>query len=297
MACVLVQIAVGDNAGATKLVELPLPLTHANLLDAARKKFKSVTKQSRLFDGVSGAEIEVGCEEVTLMSGAKVICSRKAGWKGAERLRESHAAETPAMAADLEPSSSGEAAVLAAWASPRAEERATVPPLQLQFVSFSYDRGQPNDTLANLNARSLPNPGKAAKGRTGLDRRLAREVLATPGAAELCEALQQEVLQQLQRLAESGHSPSAPVRVGVGCDRGRHRSVAVAEVPPRLIVELCLLAFSSSASPANFILLSEHPARSTRTLAGGDGAAGAAVREGALRPQPARAGGAAQGGR
>ena len=48
-----------------------------------------------------------------------------------------------------------------------------MPPLQLQFVSFSYDGGQPRDTLANVNARVLPNPGRAAKGRTGLDKLLA----------------------------------------------------------------------------------------------------------------------------
>ena len=72
-ACALVQIAVCDNTVATKPVELPLPLTHANLLDAARKKFKSVTRQSRLFDGVSGTEIEAGCSDVTLASGAKVV--------------------------------------------------------------------------------------------------------------------------------------------------------------------------------------------------------------------------------
>ena len=58
-----------------------------------------------------------------------------------------------------------------------------MPPLQLQLMSFSYDRGQPHETLANLNARVLPNPGKAAKGRTGLDRRIAKEVLAAPGAS------------------------------------------------------------------------------------------------------------------
>ena len=106
-----------------------------------------------------------------------------------------------------------------------------MPPLQLQLMSFSYDRGQPHETLVNVNARVLANPGKAAKGRTGLDRRLAKEVLAAPGASELCERVVDETLQQLRLLAMAVNEPPpvAPVRIGVGCDRGRHRSVAVAE--------------------------------------------------------------------
>ena len=231
----VVQLAVCDRPDATKPVELPLPITHLALLDAARKKFKSVSKQSRFFDGVSGIEIEVGCADVEL-AGSKVVCSSKAGWRGADRLRmRSSETNLASLAAESPPASAGSSLqptepMAAAWASPRAEERATVPPVQVQFVSFSYDHGQPRDTLANLNARSLPNPGRAAKGRTGLNRRLAREVLATAPAAELCERLVQEALRQLRLLAAAADaSPPGPLRLGVGCDRGLHRSVAVAE--------------------------------------------------------------------
>ena len=97
------------------------------------------------------------------------------------------------------------ATAVAAWASPRAEVRSSAPPLQLQLVSFSYERGQPRDTLANLNARVLPNPGRSARGRTGLDRRLARDVLATPGATELCEKLE-AALRKLIGLVPADHS-------------------------------------------------------------------------------------------
>lgn len=230
----LVQIALCDNAAASKPVEVPLPLTHAALLELARKKYKGVTKQSRLFDGVSGAEIISGAIDVELAAGGKIVCSGKAGWKGAERLRieaadGTAAAEASVDVAEQEPSSCDSGAV-AQWASPRAEDRASAPPVTLQFVSFSYDRGQPHDTLTNLNARVLHNPGRAAKGLTGLDRRLAREVLATKGAVDMCEELVQEALRQLQRLSmATDERPPSPVRLGVGCDRGRHRSVALAE--------------------------------------------------------------------
>ena len=99
----IVQVALCDNACVTKPAEVPLPLTHAVLLDAARRKFKTVSKQSRLFDGVSGSEIEVGCTNVQLASGAKVVCSGKAGWKGAERLRAALLnAGVPAMGTESE---------------------------------------------------------------------------------------------------------------------------------------------------------------------------------------------------
>lgn len=188
-----VQFATTDNAFFKRL-EVPLPLTHEALLDVARKKFKSVTKQSRLYDGASGEEITAGAVDVELATGAKVMVSAKAGWKGAERLRDLFAVEASPAAADAAhadfPAADGapssvddEPSRLGAGAGPHT--------VRLQLVSFAYDQGQPHDTAANINARGLPNPGKAAMGRTGLEKRLAKEVLASHGAAELCERVVQ----------------------------------------------------------------------------------------------------------
>ena len=153
----IVQLAMCDKPDSMKPVELSLPLTHLNLLEAVRKKYKAATRQSRLFDGVSGAEIEEGCTDVELAS-SKVVVSGKTGWKGADRLRAAREAGSGSPSAsdesvpvsvaavESEPVGSGRTTSVAAWASPRAEERATVPPVQVQFVSFSYDRGQPRDT-------------------------------------------------------------------------------------------------------------------------------------------------------
>ena len=81
-----VEIATTDNA-FFKLLEVPWPLTHRSLIDAAQKKFKNVTKQSRMFDGISGEELLAADAAVELAPGAKIMVSGKAGWKGAERLR------------------------------------------------------------------------------------------------------------------------------------------------------------------------------------------------------------------
>jgi hypothetical protein len=296
MDALLVQFALCDNASVTKPVEVPLPLTHATLIAVASKKFKAVTRQSRLFDGVSGEEILPSDHAVELETGDKVVCSGKAGWKGAERLRgnlQAAQARQAVLPAEL-PAPEGEPgdcsgsrpaeavrvcaaeSRVAAWASARVEERATVAPLQLQLVSFSYDRGPPRDTLVNLNARVLPNPGKSAKGRTGLDKRLAREVLCAIGASELCERVAQEALNQLHQLASIADGPwPTPVRVGVGCDRGLHRSVAVAEAATALLARKAEKARSGRNRPGLEALLrgvelldAEHRGLVSRTHAG-----------------------------
>ena len=292
----LVEIATTDNA-FFKPLEVPLPLTHGTLLDAARKKFKHVSKQSRLYDAISGDEVKANGAEVELAPGAKIIVSGKAGWKGAEHLRAERAArELPAAAPGDDLSASGDRE------PPSSGARRAMPLLRLQLVSFAYDQGQPRGTVANINARGLPNPGKAAMGRTGLDKRLAREVLASqtqiphptlnltasplnspktqgstatlpppstqvlasPGAAELCERVVQEVLRQIQiHAAAADYTAGADVdaseppllRVGVGCDRGLHRSVALAEAATARLVRKAEHARSGRNSPGLEVLL------------------------------------------
>ena len=264
-----VEIATTDNA-FFKLLEVPLPLTHRSLLDAAQKKFRSVTKQSRLFDGISGEEL-VADAVVELARGAKIMVSGKSGWKGAEWLRAERAAK------GLPAADSGAVAPLADDREPEnLSARRVAAPLRLQLVSFSYDLGQPPDTKANIDARGLLNPGKAAMGRTGLDKRLAKEVLASAGAGELCEQIIHEALHQVQDYYETtadgggGASTedglaaveagadagsSAYVRVGVGCDRGLHRSVALAEAATARLVRKAEHARSGRNCPGLEVLL------------------------------------------
>ena len=341
----LVQLATTDNA-FFKPLEVPLPLTHAAILDVARKKFKTVTKQSRLFDGVSGEEIAAGAADVELAAGAKIMVSGKVGWKGADRLRAERQAEADAVrsagpdASATTPSSPGARSPAAGSPAMRPELAPGLPLLRLQLVSFAYDEGQPHDTATNLNARALPNPGKAARGRTGLDKRLAREVLASHGAAELCERLVQEALQQVQlhfisaggaadaagaptpgpsinwdfdldaeapagtaagsTAAAEAHTDAAAggrasggglplLRVGVGCDRGLHRSVALAEAATARLVRKAEHARSGRNSPGLEALLRrvrlvEADHRELARARDADGVAGGGVELEAARP-------------
>ena len=66
-----------------------------------------------------------------------------------------------------------------------------------------------------LNARKVQNPG--ARGSTGLHKKVRQAVFADPKARQLVE---QGVLLVIEA--------AAPFHLAVGCERGRHRSVAIA---------------------------------------------------------------------
>ena len=76
----IVQMATADAPAKSHPVEVSRPLTRVKLLDAGKKKFRTVSKLSRIYDGVSGAELTAA--EVTL-SGQTVVFSGKGGWRGA----------------------------------------------------------------------------------------------------------------------------------------------------------------------------------------------------------------------
>lgn len=82
----VVQMITSDRVGGGTLpVEVVGPMTAQSLTGAAAKKFKAVNKQSRVYHGLTGAELtgELSLQE---LQGAFVVFSGKAGWKGAARL-------------------------------------------------------------------------------------------------------------------------------------------------------------------------------------------------------------------
>ena len=226
----IVQLATSDQPALAKPARMQLPITRQSLLEAARRKYRNVSKHSRVYDGVSGEEL---VDDEAALRPTLVVLSGRAGWGGAECLQ--HRKATSAAVGNEAGEAAPDAPPIPTYCTPE---------LQLQLVSFSYDRGQPPGVAATVNARHLRNPGPSAKGRTGLDRRLATEVLATSGAGELCARVVQESLRALAQAA-AGRSPSggdaAPtlVRVGVGCDRGLHRSVAIVEAANGMIARGC----------------------------------------------------------
>ena len=73
----------------------------------------------------------------------------------------------------------------------------------------------------------ISNPSSSSrKGRTGLDRRLRKEVMATPGAEKL---VNEAVARILRDVASSTPNESVSERYGFRCAMGKHRSVSIAE--------------------------------------------------------------------
>mmetsp|Transcript_120429 Transcript_120429/g.239678 ORF Transcript_120429/g.239678 Transcript_120429/m.239678 type:complete len:369 (-) Transcript_120429:486-1592(-) len=90
---VIQMVTCGGVGGETIPVEVKGPITAQSLTAAAAKKFKSVTKQSRVYHGVTGEEL-TGEVLVESLRGAFVVFSAKSGWKGAARLAALHNAGT-----------------------------------------------------------------------------------------------------------------------------------------------------------------------------------------------------------
>lgn len=89
----VVQMVTFDRVGCdTVPVEValtcsePLSTSADSIVAAAAKKFKSITKQSRAYHGLTGVEL-IGDVSLDHFKGAFVVLSGKGGWKGAERIR------------------------------------------------------------------------------------------------------------------------------------------------------------------------------------------------------------------
>lgn len=103
-------------------------------------------------------------------------------------------------------------------------------PLRLTctVLSFGFKYGIPVDADMVADARFLPNPywDETLRPLTGLDERVAADVLGRPGAEEFVASYE-----ELVRIVTDGYLREGKryVTVAVGCTGGKHRSVAIAE--------------------------------------------------------------------
>ncbi len=103
------------------------------------------------------------------------------------------------------------------------------PSFQVFITSFSFKRGIPPYLDMVLDARGLPNPHYVEDLRhlTGMDERVSSYVLSSSEAQSFIRKLCDFVLFSVEQLKADGR---VHVSLGVGCTGGVHRSVAVAEV-------------------------------------------------------------------
>jgi len=100
--------------------------------------------------------------------------------------------------------------------------------LRVTVVSFGFKYGLPVDADSVTDVRFLPNPHWVPELRplTGLDPRVAANVLAQPGATDLVDGVA-----GLITLARPGYLREGKFHAtaAIGCTGGKHRSVALAE--------------------------------------------------------------------
>ncbi len=105
-----------------------------------------------------------------------------------------------------------------------------------RVMSFGFRYGIPLDADLVFDVRYLPNPHFVPELRphTGRDADVARFVLERPETEQLLTSVSQLLLPLLPRYADEG---KAVLTVAIGCTGGRHRSVAIAEVLSRRLVD------------------------------------------------------------
>jgi UPF0042 nucleotide-binding protein len=105
---------------------------------------------------------------------------------------------------------------------------ATVRDTDVHVESFGHLHGAPGDYDLLIDLRDFlrdPHTSPQMRQSTGRDLATRVHVLATPGAVALAGYLVGTALALLDSLGRS-----RPVRIGLACAGGRHRSVALAEV-------------------------------------------------------------------
>ena len=102
---------------------------------------------------------------------------------------------------------------------------------EITLMSFGYVFGPPEGADTVIGTRGLPNPywAEELKHKTGLEKEVRDYVFSTPEA----EAYYESCLDMLRRriaFYERYDSPlKTPLRIGIGCTGGKHRSVAISE--------------------------------------------------------------------
>ena len=108
---------------------------------------------------------------------------------------------------------------------------------ELVLVSFGYENGAAQDCFRTFNAKALCNPSRELrKKHSGTSLTLQADFFKAPGVQDFFDATLQEICGAA--LSES-RGFEQELRIGIGCERGRHRSVALVE---RLARELHLQA-------------------------------------------------------
>ena len=98
----------------------------------------------------------------------------------------------------------------------------------LKLISFGARYGSPKEADVIISVKHFENPSKEARDNyTGTSKRLQKEIYAQPNF----ETYYSEVLEQIRELSSTGDE----LVVGIGCEEGKHRSVAIVE---RLAMDL-----------------------------------------------------------
>ena len=98
------------------------------------------------------------------------------------------------------------------------------------LVSFGYIYGHPPKTDLNISVKKFPNPSKHIRtSYNGTMKRLQEDLMGTSGF----NSMYQDVLNQIITRINEHDNNVDTLTIGIGCEKGKHRSVAIVEMLQR----------------------------------------------------------------
>jgi RNase adaptor protein for sRNA GlmZ degradation len=106
------------------------------------------------------------------------------------------------------------------------DDNSEVETSKVTLVSFGYANGPLKKATITFSVRHFPNPSRQLRSAMdGRNARLAKHMFDQPEA----ELLFQELSTKVTDFVATRTRPDANIIIGVGCEEGKHRSVAVVE--------------------------------------------------------------------
>lgn len=124
--------------------------------------------------------------------------------------------------------------------------------ITLHFISYGLKYTGEANTLISFDLRSVPHPkGIKLKGRTGLEKEIFTSVFNEPRASAKYNTVVQDIRRAIHQYCcepKDNVEEDIVLKIGVGCNSGKHRSVAFVErlkfetwhVPSAFVIVDCI---------------------------------------------------------
>ena len=105
---------------------------------------------------------------------------------------------------------------------------------RITLISFGYIYGHPPKTNLNISVKKFPNPSKHIRSSyNGTQKRLQDDLCGTPSFNSMYQDVLSQVITGIDAcntINSLNTSQNPEITIGLGCEKGKHRSVAIVEM-------------------------------------------------------------------